>query len=112
MHNRKSRTGTRLGTRRGAVVAKAAGRDLPQEAKAPVEFVLADPQAYSAHELAQKQRLAAAYVQAAGPELARLHSDLEQGREAGVPPEELAKVAEKIRRIEQQRQAADNMRSR
>jgi len=85
-------------------------RDAPAEH--PDASVLADPQAYSAHELAQKQRLAAAYVQAAGPELARLHSDLEQGREAGVPPEELAKVAEKIRRIEQQRQAADNMRSR
>ena len=80
-------------------------------AEHPDASVLADPQAYAAHELAQKQRLAAAYAQAAVPELARLHSDLEQGREAGVPPEELAKVAEKIRRIEQQRQAADNMRS-
>jgi len=80
-------------------------------AEHPDASVLADPQAYAAHELAQKQRLAAAYAQAAVPELARLHSDLEQGREAGIPPQELAKVAEKIRRIEQQRQAADNMRS-
>lgn len=83
--------------------------DVPAEH--PDANVLADPQAYAAHELAQKQRLAAAYAQAAVPELARLHSDLEQGREAGIPPEELAKVAEKIRRIEQQRQVAENMRS-
>lgn len=78
--------------------------DLPAEH--PDASVLADPEAYAAHQLAQKQRLAAAYAQAAAPELVRLQADLEQGREAGVPPEELAKVAEKIRRIEQQRQAA------
>ncbi|KQV61855.1 MULTISPECIES: hypothetical protein [unclassified Duganella] len=86
-------------------------RTPPIQHDAPTEHpdasVLADPQAYAAHQLAQKQRLAAAYAQAAVPELARLQSDLEQGREAGVPPEELAKVAEKIRRIEQQRQAAE-----
>ena len=91
-------------------------RTPPIQHDAPAEHpdasVLADPEAYAAHQLAQKQRLAAAYAQAAAPELARLQSDLEQGREAGVPPEELAKVAEKIRRIEQQRQAAESMRSR
>lgn len=78
--------------------------DVPAEH--PDASVLADPEAYAAHQLAQKERLAAAYAQAAAPELARLQADLEQGREAGVPPAELAKVAEKIRRIEQQRQAA------
>ncbi|MGW8393086.1 hypothetical protein [Pseudoduganella sp. HUAS MS19] len=93
--------------------AREAGdaRTPPIERGAPAEHpdasVLADPQAYAAHQLAQKRRLAAAYAQAAGPELTRLQADLEQGREAGVPPEELAKVAEKIRRIEQQRQAAE-----
>jgi len=83
----------------------------PLERSAPAEHpaasVLADHDAYAASQLAQKQRLAAAYVQAAGPELANLQADLERGREAGVPPEELARVAEKIRRIEQQRKAAD-----
>ncbi|SFF78138.1 hypothetical protein SAMN05518865_104316 [Duganella sp. CF458] len=87
-------------------------RTPPIEHGAPAEHpdasVLADPQAYAAHQLAQKQRLFAAYAQAAAPELARLQTDLEQGREAGIPPEELAKVAEKIRRIEQQRQAAES----
>jgi len=97
--------------------AREAGdaRTPPIQHDAPAEHpdasVLADPEAYAAHELAQKQRLAAAYAQAAVPELARLQSDLEQGREAGVPPEELAKVKEKIRRIEQQRQAAEALRS-
>jgi len=91
-------------------------RTPPIQHDAPAEHpdasVLSDPEAYAAHQLAQKQRLAAAYAQAAAPELVRLQADLEQGREAGVPPEELAKVAEKIRRIEQQRQAAEAMRSR
>lgn len=86
-------------------------RTPPLQREAPVRqadpAVLADHEAYAAHELAQKQRLAAAYAHAAAPELARLHADLELGREAGVPPHELAKVAEKIRRIEQQRRAAE-----
>jgi hypothetical protein len=82
-------------------------RDAP--AAHPSAAVLADPDAYAAYQLAQKQRLAAAYSRAAVPELARLQADLEQGREAGIGPEELAKVAEKIRRIEQQRKAADAM---
>ncbi len=111
-----------MGTRTPAWLPLAEARESgdprtpPIQHDAPAEHpdasVLADPEAYAAHQLAQKQRLAAAYAQAAAPELARLQSDLEQGREAGVPPEELAKVAEKIRRIEQQRQAAESMRSR
>jgi len=88
-------------------------RTPPIQRTAPAEHpdasVLADHDAYASYQLEQKQRLAAAYVQAAAPELGKLHADLERGREAGVPPEELARVAEKIRRIEQQRQAADAM---
>jgi len=68
---------------------------------------LTDHQAYAAYELAQKKRLAAAYVEAASTELVRLQSDLEAGRAAGVPPAELAKVAEKIRRIGQQQRVAE-----
>lgn len=86
------------------------GRAPPIQHAAPAEHpdaaLLADHDAYAAYELAQKERLAAAYVQAAAPELASLRADLERGREAGIPPEELARVEEKIRRIEQQRQAA------
>ena len=75
-------------------------------AEHPDASLLADHNAYAAYQQAQKQRLAAAYVQAAAPELSNLQADLERGREAGIPPEQLARVAEKIRRIEQQRQAA------
>jgi hypothetical protein len=82
-------------------------REAPAERPDPA--LLADHEAYAAHQLAQKQRLAAAYAQAAGPEIARLQADLEQGRAAGIAPEELARVAEKIRRIERQRQAAEAM---
>ena len=85
----------------------------PLERSAPAEHpdaaLLADHDAYAAYQLAQNQRLAAAYVQAAKPELANLHADMERGREAGIPPEQLAHVAEKIRRIELQRKAADAM---
>lgn len=88
-------------------------RTPPIQRTAPAEHpdanVLADHEAYANYQLEQKQRLAAAYVQAAAPELNKLHADLERGREAGIPPEELARVAEKMRRIEQQRQAADAM---
>jgi len=85
-------------------------RTPPIQGTAPAEHsdtsLLADHDAYAAYQQAQKQRLAAAYVQAAAPELSNLQADLERGREAGIPPEQLARVAEKIRRIEQQRQAA------
>lgn len=76
-------------------------------AEHPDAATLADHNAYAAYQLAQKQRLAAAYAKAAAPELSKLQADLERGREAGIPPEQLAHVAEKIRRIEQQRQAAE-----
>jgi hypothetical protein len=77
------------------------------EGRHPDAGMLADHEAYAAYQLAQKQRLAAAYAKAATPELINLRADLERGREAGVPPEQLARVAEKIRRIEQQRQTAE-----
>jgi len=85
----------------------------PIERSAPAEHpdaaLLADHDAYAAYQRAQNQRLAAGYVQAATPELSNLRADMERGREAGIPPEQLAHVAEKIRRIELQRKAADAM---
>ncbi len=103
-------------TRAPAWISLAQSRENGDERAPPIEHaapaehpdasVLADHDAYAAYQLAQKQRLAAAYAQAATPELANLQADLERGREAGIPPDQLARVAEKIRRIEQQRQAA------
>jgi hypothetical protein len=78
-------------------------------AEHPDASVLADHDAYAAYQQEQKQRLAAAYVQAAAAAVPKLQADLERGRAAGIPPEELARVEEKIRRIEQQRQAAGAM---
>lgn len=104
-------------TRAPAWISMAQARESGDERTPPIQHapeaghpdasVLADHDAYASYQLAQKQRLAAAYAKAATPELANLQADLERGREAGIPPAQLARVAEKIRRIEQQRQAAE-----
>lgn len=73
---------------------------------APDAAQLADPQAYAAYQRGQHQQLLAAYAGAADAELPKLRADVERGRAAGVPAAELAKVEEKIRRIELQRKAA------
>jgi hypothetical protein len=106
-------------TRAPAWISLAQSRESGDDRAPPIEHsahaehpdasLLADHDAYAAYQLAQKERLAAAYVQAATPEVAKLQADLERGREAGIPPDQLAHVAEKIRRIEQQRKAADAM---
>ncbi|MCU6497433.1 hypothetical protein LPN04_06435 [Rugamonas sp. A1-17] len=67
---------------------------------APTPAQLADPKAYQQYEEAQHTRLLGAYVAAADTELPRLQADLERGRKAGIPPEQLAKVEEKIARIQ------------
>lgn len=67
---------------------------------APTPAQLADPKAYQQYEEAQHTRLLGAYVAAAATELPRLQADLERGRQAGIPPEQLAKVEEKIARIQ------------
>lgn len=106
-------------TRAPAWISMAQSRESGDDRAPPLErsapaghpdaALLADHDAYAAYQLAQNQRLAEAYVQAAKPELAKLHADIERGREAGIAPEQLAHVAEKIRRIELQRKAADAM---
>ncbi|SFM69882.1 hypothetical protein [Rugamonas rubra] len=64
---------------------------------------LADPQAYRQYEQGQKQRMLGAYVAAADSELPALRADVERARAAGLPAADIAKVEEKIRRIEEQR---------
>lgn len=68
----------------------------------PTPAQLADPQAYQQYEEAQHTRLLGAYVAAAATELPRLQADLERGRKAGIPAEQLAKLEEKIARIRSQ----------
>jgi hypothetical protein len=70
----------------------------------PTAAELADPKAYQQYQQGQQLRVLGAFVGAAAAEVPRLQADVERGRAAGVPPEQIAKVEEKIRRIEQQRQ--------
>ena len=68
---------------------------------APTPDQLADPQAYQRYQDDQHARLLNNFVAAAATQLPRLQADLERGRAAGVSPEQLAKVEEKIARIRQ-----------
>lgn len=75
-----------------------------EESAPPTAAELADPQAYRRYEQGQHARMLGAYANAAQAELPRLRADVERGRAAGIAPERIAKLEEKIRRIEQQRQ--------
>lgn len=77
----------------------------PVAHNAPSAAELADPQAYQQYENDQHTKLLGAFVAAAATELPKLQADLERGRQAGIAPEQLAKVEEKIARI--QRLSAD-----
>jgi len=68
---------------------------------APTPAQLADPQAYQQYQDDQHTRLLNNFVAAAADALPKLQADLERGRQAGIPPEQLAKVEEKIARIQQ-----------
>lgn len=72
---------------------------------APTAAELADPAAYQQYERGREARVLAAYAAAAQAELPKLRADVERARQAGIAPERIAKVEEKIRRIEAQRQA-------
>lgn len=75
-------------------------RDGPSTQAQPTAEQLADPQAYRRFEQGRHARLLASFADAAKDEVPRLRADMERGRAAGVPEGELAKMAEKIRRIE------------
>lgn len=74
--------------------------DAPEVQVRPSAAQLADPQAYHQFEQGQHARLLASFAAAARDEVPRLRADVERGRAAGVPEAELAKMEEKIRRIE------------
>lgn len=69
----------------------------------PTAAELADPKAYQQYQQGQQLRVLGAFVGAAAAEVPRLQADVERGRAAGIPAEQIAKVEEKIRRIEEQR---------
>ncbi|MFM9437672.1 hypothetical protein ACFDR9_004762 [Janthinobacterium sp. CG_23.3] len=74
-----------------------------EAAAAPSAAELADPKAYQGYESRQNMKLYAGYVQAADADLPALRRDIARGREAGVPAAEIAKVEEKLRRIDAMR---------
>ena len=74
-------------------------RDTVQR-EAPTSAELADPKAYQRYEARQNQHLYGEYVKAAGTEIPRLQADIDRARAAGLPPEEIAKGEEKLRRIQ------------
>lgn len=76
-------------------------RDAPREM--PTAAELADPEAYQRYEARQNERLHKAYVKAADAEIPRLQKDIEQARQAGMSPEQLAEGEEKLRRIQAMR---------
>ncbi|HEX8611426.1 MAG TPA: hypothetical protein VF800_09085 [Telluria sp.] len=69
---------------------------------------LADPQAYRAYEARQDARVMAAFASAVQLEVPRLQLDVERARASGIAPDRIARVEEKIRRLEQlRREIAD-----
>jgi hypothetical protein len=65
----------------------------------PSAAELADPKAYQQYEARQNMRLYADYVQAADEEMPRLRDDIARAREMGIPPDQIAKGEEKLRKI-------------
>ncbi|ATQ74013.1 hypothetical protein CR152_05375 [Massilia violaceinigra] len=69
----------------------------------PTAAQLADPRAYQAYQAGQDARVIAAFANAAELEVPRLQADVERARAAGIPAAQIARVEEKIRRLEQLR---------
>lgn len=77
------------------------GRDAPPEQ--PSEEELADPEKYAEFEARQERKIKRAYVIEAEKYVRQLREDIEKGKAMGIPPDEIAKVQEKVRRIEEMR---------
>ncbi|HET8730857.1 MAG TPA: hypothetical protein VFM34_07095 [Moraxellaceae bacterium] len=87
------------------VVRDTVGREPPTAAE------LADPKAYQRYEERQNQHLYNEYVKAADSEVPRLQADIERARAAGLPPEEIAKGEEKLRRIQAMKEQLQSTRA-
>lgn len=77
------------------------GRDAPREE--PTAEELADPDKYAEFESRQERKIKRAYVIEAEKYVRQLRADIEKGKAMGITPEEIAKVEEKARRIEEMR---------
>ncbi len=85
---------TRYGDPRTPPIQRSEATEQPNAAE------LADPKLYQQYETRQNMKLYAAFVEAAKTEVPRLRADIERGRAVGIPPEKIALVEEKARRIE------------
>lgn len=77
-------------------------RSAPAEQATPEE--LADPARYAEFEARQERKMKRAYVIEAERYVSQLRDDVARARTMDIPAEEIAKVEEKIRRIEAMRQ--------
>lgn len=77
------------------------GRSAPPEQATEEE--LADPEKYAEFEARQERKVKRAYVIEAEKYTQQLREDIEKGKAMGIPPDEIAKVQEKVRRIEAMR---------
>lgn len=61
---------------------------------------LADPKAYAQYEVRQNLQVYASFIAASRQELPRLRAGIERGKREGIAPEKIAKIEEKVRRME------------
>jgi hypothetical protein len=78
-------------------------RRAPDMSETPALEELADPAAYQRYEARQNMRTFAAFVQAANAEIPKLRHDIARARVAGMPPEQISRAEEKLRRLESMR---------
>ncbi|MFZ5723295.1 MAG: hypothetical protein ACOY33_06505 [Pseudomonadota bacterium] len=76
-------------------------RSAPREE--PTVDELADPERYAEYEARQERKIKRAYVIEAEKYAKQLREDIEKGKAMGIPADEIAKVREKVRRIEEMR---------
>ncbi len=70
----------------------------------PTAEELADPKLYARYEARQNLRTYAAFIQATRQEVPNLEAAIERGRREGIPADKIAKVEDKIRRMEAMQQ--------
>ncbi len=78
-------------------------RRVPETTEPPTAAELADPKAYANYEQRQTLKTYASFVKAASTEIPKIQGEIQQGRDQGIPPDQLAVGEEKLKRIQQMR---------
>lgn len=76
-------------------------RSPPQEQATPDE--IADPEKYASFEMRQERKVKRTYVIESEKFVAQLQDDIQRGKAMGIPPDEIAKVEQKIKGIQEMR---------